>query len=75
MKPNPTVAEIVREWLEQRSYDGLFNDDCGCQLSDLMPCGYPQPDCEAGYRREGCTPECGAGCDFHICREKPDADA
>ena len=48
--PNPTVKEIVADWLKQHGYDGLFNPDCGCVLDDLMPCADRFSDCEAGYR-------------------------
>ena len=33
-----TVREIVREYLVANGYDGLCNDECGCDLDDFMPC-------------------------------------
>ena len=67
----PTVSEIVKQWLSEHGYDGLFSDDCGCHIDDLMPCdGGGEIFCEAGYQVKGCT--CGEGCDFHIVPHKPE---
>lgn len=64
--------EMVRIYLENNGYDGLFSDICGCLLDDLMPCGGEGAmDCQAGHRVDGCTETCGMGCDFHIQEEKP----
>jgi len=44
---NPTVKEIIREYLEKNSFDGLvhLDSECGCGEDDLMvcdgPCDYP----------------------------------
>jgi len=46
-----TIKEIVKQWLEEHGYDGLFdNGDCGCLKDDLMPCGQPSEYCEAGHK-------------------------
>lgn len=60
-----TTKEMVSSFLTDNGYDGLVSDvgECACLLSDLMPCGEPEPDCEAGYRWP-C--DCGEGCEFHI---------
>lgn len=63
-----TVLEIIVEYLKEHGYDGLYSDNCGCELDDLMPCGSCAENCKAGYRIEGCT--CGEGCAFHIVKEK-----
>jgi len=44
------VKEIVKDWLKTHGYDGLYTDDCGCLIDDLMPC--------SGY---GCIETCEAG--------------
>ena len=57
-----TVEDIVRAYLEEHGYDGLYNEDaeCACLASDLFPCCGEPDHCEAGYRcdcdgtREGC---------------------
>ena len=58
---------MIEEYLRKHGYDGLYCDECGCELSDLMPCGGESAiDCMAGYKHDGCTDDCGMGCDFHI---------
>lgn len=51
---NPTVKEIVKDWLTKNGYTGLCGDGCGCNINDLMCCeadwGIPT-DCQAGYTR------------------------
>ncbi len=49
------VKEIVKAYLEQHEFDGLYRIncyDCACKRDDLMPCGYEGIDlCEPGYFR------------------------
>lgn len=43
----------MKKWLEQNGYGGLYDDDCGCSLDDLMPCdGAFVYRCMAGYKCE-----------------------
>ncbi len=66
---NPTVEEIVKQWLEANGYGGLYDEECGCSLDDLMPCGGEFAyRCRAGYVAKG---EPGGGFDFIV---GPDAD-
>ena len=66
----PTVKSMVRTMLQVNGYDGLFSDGvCACLIADLEACGEMRSDCQAGYRREGCT--CGEGCDYEIHAEPP----
>jgi len=54
MEKNPRSLDIVREWLLLHGFDGLYNgeDDCGCRLDNMCPCGIEIPnDCRAGYSR------------------------
>ena len=45
------VREIVKIWLKNNGYDGLFDEfECACEISDLMPCDEPHPDCKPGYK-------------------------
>lgn len=66
-----TVADIVRDWLREHGYDGLYvEDDCACDLDDLAPCQNIQLECEAGYKHP-CPTECDDDHEFHISDEKP----
>lgn len=62
------VGEIVAEYLEAHGYDGLCDEDneCGCLLEDLAPCGEVRMGCQAGWRVP-CDPTDG---DFYITTER-----
>jgi hypothetical protein len=63
-----TVRQIVEKYLRENGYDGLYNsNDCACDLNDLMPCGFWDGDCKAGYKHS-CN--CEVKHNFHICSEK-----
>jgi hypothetical protein len=65
----PRGLMALVEWaLRTRGFDGLYNADapCGCQVGDLAPCGEPTPYCRAGYKVDGCSDDCGCGCEWHI---------
>ena len=68
---NPTATEIVRSWLLEHGYDGLYmrysERGCCCTLDSLFPCGnnsLAAHRCQAGYRRGGEE-------DWTISSEKP----
>ena len=67
-KKNQTVREIIKEWLENNGYDGLYYDgECGCMLDDLAPCcGDEIMDCQAGYKTKCTNNGCDGACDWHI---------
>ena len=50
-KEDYTVAHILREWLEQNGFNGLYCEDtgCGCAFDDFIPCGAPHTICQPGY--------------------------
>jgi len=60
-----TLEDIVRDWLLDHGYDGLCypEEECGCGINDLMPCGQPSLNCVAGHRIE--APE-GSDVDYFI---------
>jgi hypothetical protein len=66
------VREIVKNNLILMGFDGLWADECGCQISDLMPCetiGIGK--CEPGYKHP--APEDDPeGHAFYIKPEKPE---
>jgi len=48
-----TVKEIVEKYLRENGYDGLYCEDCGCRLDDLIPCDWGDfQDCKAGYEQK-----------------------
>jgi hypothetical protein len=59
------LEAIVKEFLEENDYDGIFNESegCACAPDDLFPCGDPQANCEAGWKT-AC--DCGDNHDWHI---------
>lgn len=48
------IYDIMRKYLIDNKYTGLFNDDgCGCNLDDFMPCGGECIlNCKAGYAND-----------------------
>jgi hypothetical protein len=47
---NPSAMEIVTRYLTENHFDGLYADECGCQVGDLFPCrGDGGEQCQAGY--------------------------
>ena len=66
------ATQIVATWLKDNGYDGLYSDDCGCEINDLMPCGQFGGQCEPGYKCSCPGPkDCPADGDWHINGTKP----
>jgi hypothetical protein len=57
------VKEIIIKYLKENGYDGLCTDDCGCQISDLCPCGNNIELCGPGYKHK-CREEYYCDCDI-----------
>jgi hypothetical protein len=52
----PNVRTIVAAHLKAGGFDGLWVDDCGCEIDDLMPCGVPWIcDCQPGHKKPTTT--------------------
>jgi hypothetical protein len=61
------IKTLIKSALILEGFDGLFLDgECGCLADDLMPCGNPSPECEAGHKM-AC--DCGEH-DWHVGRKK-----
>ena len=59
MQKCPEIIEIVKDWIKNSEYDGLYCvGECACSLPDLFPCS---PDwgleCCAGYEKKDVTGE------------------
>jgi len=66
------AKEIIKKWLADNGYDGLYSEECGCLIKDFAPCCEDFGDCIAGYKTK-CDPEtCHADgdCFFHVGPEK-----
>jgi len=51
---NPDGKQMIAQFLREHQYDGLYSEECGCDLKDLMPCGGDWAmDCRAGYKVKG----------------------
>ena len=63
------VKKIVAKYLLENGFDGLveYGSDCGCEISDLMPCESSCYDCEPGYKR---VADPSTGWDFTISTTK-----
>ena len=68
------IRQIVERWLRSNKYDGLGDDECGCEVDDLMPCDNPNIfTCAPGYKVPCPGPEdCPADgdCPWHISTSK-----
>ena len=66
------IRDIVKDWLEENGYTGLFHDsgECACKIDDLMPCDGPCLECEAGYVVSATDDEGEPG--FRVSRTKPE---
>jgi len=82
MKAIPTVKEIVKAYLKEHGYDGLYGEYCGCEVDDLMVCDEACEDCVPGYKWTSCEgcPNKGE-CEFEgendwcIRSDKPESEA
>lgn len=65
-----TIIEIVADHLRANGFDGLVADgECGCELSDLQPCGESFAQCKPGYKVPDPNGEPG---DWLITTKKPE---
>ena len=64
-----TVSDIVKKYLEDNGYEGLWDEDsdCGCPIDDLFPCSEHAEGCHPGYNRPDLAPD---GFDVWICSVK-----
>ena len=69
----PNLKEIIKEYLEENGYDGLYYDDCACSVEDLIPCDEPNTNCQPGYKGACNGGDCDGDCDFHIYGDKAEA--
>ena len=58
------VADIVKRFLEENGFDGLYTDECGCKKDNLFPCDSDGAKyCVPGYQGP-C--HCGEDHGFHV---------
>ena len=71
------VYEITKKYLIDNGYDGLFTDECGCLVDDLMPCGFECGYCQPGYKlsaeeADRLGYEVNPDWDYIVCEKKPE---
>ncbi len=57
------VADILVEWLREHGYDGLYGDECGCGIDDLLPCDMGA-QCSPAYKRT-----CPTDITIRVCKD------
>ncbi len=64
---------IIKSWLKQHGFDGLYSEECGCEIEGLFPCDEEGAlSCRPGYRKEGRADDyVSGGCSFHIVEVAP----
>jgi len=57
-----SMGKIMREWMESNGYGGLRNygEDCFCEVSDMMPCGFAPHSCEPARAYPCVASRCGS---------------
>jgi len=56
--------EIIKAYLKEHGFDGLYDGECGCEISDLAPCGVDFSQCKPGYK---VLPPDGQNYDGEVC--------
>lgn len=46
------VKEILVRWLKSHGYDGLYTDECGCSLNELILCTEDPSQCKPGVKKD-----------------------
>ena len=60
------TQQIIQDYLVTYGYDGLYHDnECGCLLHDLAPCGCIPSTCKPGHKLPG-----DSEFDFYVGPEK-----
>lgn len=44
------VKQMAAVYIKEHGYDGLCNDECGCGIDDLAPCGEVMGTCTAAFK-------------------------
>lgn len=77
---NFPTEEKITEWLEEKGYDGFYNEigPCGCSIGDLFPCGDAEGvtngDCHAARKGPGGIDPDGQECEYMMYPIKKDED-
>ena len=64
------VGDIIKKYLEENGFDGLYSPagDCACENSDLFPCCESPTNCKPGHKLpcDPATCNLDGKCDWHI---------
>lgn len=60
-----SAKDIIIKYLRENNYDGLWSDwqECGCEISDLVPCESDFSDCLPGVKHPCKGDDCEWGCE------------
>lgn len=61
MVRNKEVLNILKGYLKENGYDGLYHSEleCGCFIDDLIPCNSYFGECRPGFKQKIKTEEFG----------------
>lgn len=66
-----TVKQVLAKAIKDGGYNGLYDDDCACDITDLVPCCCSNLyDCKLGYYQKLTAQQIEDDIDFIIGPEK-----
>ena len=64
----------LKSYMTKHGYTGLFvPGECGCEISDIAPCGEDFSECELGYVIDCAPEEEKEGYNFMVTNKKPNS--
>jgi hypothetical protein len=67
----PTVINIVKDFLVRNGYAGLCHTDCGCGIDDIACCEHINEHCVAAYQVDCTTCADLPTCELNQGEDKP----
>lgn len=70
-------VRFLENYLRGNGYDGLYYEDCGCEVDNMFPCTdylFADCECQPGYK-VSCDCNDHIACEFHISPTKQTNEA